>query len=1260
MSTISSSGGPKIDPFGAVAGAGGSARSDVRDQAWAVLKALGSLKLAVSLFAVSLVLVLVGTLAQDELNMLAVKNRYFTTWFAWLYVDDFFPQAFYQHDEPFRLRLPFLGGKTVGVLLFINLIAAKVTRFKVSARGGELTAGLGMLAVGTALTVLIVLAGHNGEGLQGDPPSWLGYSNLWALTLLSGAAAAASLLVTGWRHANPLARKFSIASGAIVGFFVLQGLFGGQISDSGLRIVWQLAKGLGAGLFLLAGCMLVFGRQGGNMLLHIGVALLMFGQFVFGDRQLEQRLSLVEGQSSNTMINLDQIELAFIRDVGETEQITAVPASRLQNNVGKTISDDALPVDVRVDAYYPHSRLAAVTGDNLADTGIGLRTMAVEQPTNGGTDGASNIPSAYVSLFDKETKSPVGRYLVSQWNSDRMALMPTQASNEYDTIRMGDEQYRLGLNFHREVKPYWVSLEDVRRITYSGTETPRDFSSYVRIVDPETGADRKERIWMNNPLRYRGETFYQSSYQSLPGGKELTGIQVVKNSGWLIPYVACSITALGMFAHFLGTLGRFVARRSRETRIVDDKYTAGDVDVDLDRMSTIGRNEKAKPAPMAGLLRRNWPMILSGASAGLLAAMVLVPWTAVQNTMRPGNRLQQFDWYTAGKIPVQSGGRLMPLDAYARQTLKSISNRESLKIDDDTPAAIRSRAGDAKKVSALQWLMEVASEDPAIEGLRMVRIDAEEVRSELGLERRQSKLYSLGEIRSDMIKLSDTLDAIRKKDPKSRDFKERKLVELDSRVRNYTLAAAAFGTPTPRPIPMSQFKRLMPNATESDRQIFALQQLQRRLDALSRMTPPAIVAPPRDVAAEAASDPEINDPTWSAFAIAFFDHYRNMATRGAGGEAIEPPPGMQTFADMVSAFSDESSDPSAFNRAVDDHLVAVTDYEIPGYRPELVSLERWMQTASPSYSAIYIYLIGLVMGLVYLMVGWPRLRMSVTTVLVIAFLVHTLAIYCRMRVTGRAPVINLYSSAVFIGWAAVLFGLSVEGIFKVGIGNLLAAFAGVASLLVAYGITYTTGDTMPVLQAVLDTQFWLATHVISVTLGYVATMVAGFLGMGYLVTRWVSDVRGPDETGRARYGDAMRTLYRCIYGAACFGILFSFVGTVLGGLWADDSWGRFWGWDPKENGALLIVIWNAILLHARWDGMVGPRGFASLAIGGNIVTAWSWFGTNELGIGLHSYGFTEGVLYWLSIFVVSQLAVMAIDGVMRWVPSGNSTLVRGG
>lgn len=121
-----------------------------------------------------------------------------------------------------------------------------------------------------------------------------------------------------------------------------------------------------------------------------------------------------------------------------------------------------------------------------------------------------------------------------------------------------------------------------------------------------------------------------------------------------------------------------------------------------------------------------------------------------------------------------------------------------------------------------------------------------------------------------------------------------------------------------------------------------------------------------------------------------------------------------------------------------------------------------------------------------------------------------------------------------------------------------------------------------------------------------------------------------------------QSLSKMVYAITCFAALFSFIGTVLGGIWADQSWGRFWGWDPKENGALIIVLWNVLILHARWGGMVRERGLANLAIVGNIVTTWSFFGTNMLGVGLHSYGFMDEERVALIAFVASQLALVAL------------------
>jgi cytochrome c-type biogenesis protein CcsB len=279
------------------------------------------------------------------------------------------------------------------------------------------------------------------------------------------------------------------------------------------------------------------------------------------------------------------------------------------------------------------------------------------------------------------------------------------------------------------------------------------------------------------------------------------------------------------------------------------------------------------------------------------------------------------------------------------------------------------------------------------------------------------------------------------------------------------------------------------------------------------------------------------------------------------------------------------------------------------------------------------------------------LRRSAYYLVIFAGLVHTFGLIYRMVLAGRPPVTNLYSSAIFIGWAAMVFGVIIERVYRFGVGIIVAAFAGFMTLLIAHNLALG-GDTMEMLQAVLDTNFWLSTHVVVVTLGYASTFFAGLLAIIYIFSglftpllkeRLATRVSTGPGTARPDSGiEIGKAIGKMVYGIVCFATLFSFVGTVLGGIWADQSWGRFWGWDPKENGALLIVLWNATILHARWGGMIRERGLMNMAVFGNIITSFSWFGVNMLGIGLHSYGFMDSAFKWLMLFVGSQLAILAI------------------
>jgi ABC-type transport system involved in cytochrome c biogenesis permease subunit len=265
--------------------------------------------------------------------------------------------------------------------------------------------------------------------------------------------------------------------------------------------------------------------------------------------------------------------------------------------------------------------------------------------------------------------------------------------------------------------------------------------------------------------------------------------------------------------------------------------------------------------------------------------------------------------------------------------------------------------------------------------------------------------------------------------------------------------------------------------------------------------------------------------------------------------------------------------------------------------------------------------------------GWSRtLNRSAFYLLTLALIIHSFGLFSRMYLQERPPVTNLYSSAIFIGWGAVIVSLVLERIFRDGIGAACAGAIGFVTLIIAHHLA-GSGDTLEMLQAVLDTNIWLATHVVCITTGYSAMFLAGMLAIIYIV-------RGVFT--RSLKKQTADSLTRMTYGVVCFATLFSFVGTVLGGIWADQSWGRFWGWDPKENGAVLIVLWCAIILHARWGGFIRQRGLMVMAIFVNIVTSFSWFGVNMLGVGLHSYGFMQKAFPWLLGFMISQLALITV------------------
>ncbi len=269
----------------------------------------------------------------------------------------------------------------------------------------------------------------------------------------------------------------------------------------------------------------------------------------------------------------------------------------------------------------------------------------------------------------------------------------------------------------------------------------------------------------------------------------------------------------------------------------------------------------------------------------------------------------------------------------------------------------------------------------------------------------------------------------------------------------------------------------------------------------------------------------------------------------------------------------------------------------------------------------------------------PRLT---TGAVVVANLLLIAGITMRCIIRSRPPVSTLYETILFITAVAVIVSMVTEYINRQGIALTLATVLGSAGMFLAdrYEMQERI-DTMPSLVAVLDTNFWLATHVTTVTIGYSAGLLAGAIGHVYVLGK----VFGLKKGDTAFY----KTLTSMTYGTLCFGLLFSVVGTVLGGIWANDSWGRFWGWDPKENGALAIVLWELIVLHARMGGFIRDFGVAMASIFGAAVVAASWWGVNLLGVGLHSYGFTSGILMTLLGYFVFEGLILGAGGIYHLV-----------
>ncbi len=625
----------------------------------------------------------------------------------------------------------------------------------------------------------------------------------------------------------------------------------------------------------------------------------------------------------------------------------------------------------------------------------------------------------------------------------------------------------------------------------------------------------------------------------------------------------------------------------------------------------------------------------------------------------------QYHTRAFGRLPVLLNGRIQPFDSVARNSLLQIRSTGDVPIEQVPSWKFWHHP---KKLRSSEWLLEVMARPDVADTRPIFLIHHSDLLGELklqdkGIARSGLRYYTFNELKALVPEISEQGRKASELKTEQQSTFQKQVTKLANALSLYqrlkvTLqpeGSADFGRE------MAVFWQNLPaarvaaQASESGKEFDkeALHRVSKTLGEIQQMAQFGypLVAPPLDPAA--ARNQWVNAGT-------------SLMESSRTGEVH---PALTNLIAMATAYHQEK--PDDFNRAVADYRAWLA----PGFPKELKKgeAEFYYNDVKSFLHAMIIYIFAFVLacGALLTLTTTPNvseaLRRSAFYLVILAGVVHTFGLVFRMVLENRPPVTNLYSSAIFIGWGAMVLGLILERVYRVGIGCIVASLTGFITLMIAHNLALG-GDTMEMLRAVLDTNFWLATHVVVITLGYSSTFAAGLLAMVYIclgvftpllrlpiaaggnavalaASKGGRSAAGGMPAGSVSEREAWTTLgkalSRMVYGIVCFATLFSFIGTVLGGIWADQSWGRFWGWDPKENGALLIVLWNAVILHARWGGMVRDRGIMNLAVFGNIVTSFSWFGVNMLGIGLHSYGFMDEAFKWLMIFIGSQLLVMA-------------------
>ena len=574
-------------------------------------------------------------------------------------------------------------------------------------------------------------------------------------------------------------------------------------------------------------------------------------------------------------------------------------------------------------------------------------------------------------------------------------------------------------------------------------------------------------------------------------------------------------------------------------------------------------------------------------------------------------------------IPIQEQGRIKPLDTYARNQALAFYGKRKIKHEE---------------ISAIDWMIDLFIHPEKGLEQKIFNIRSPDIVNALDLEWTNNfHKYSYSEIFPGIQNQLPLISNIFDKKEEDRDLFENQLVELYQNIMKYRQIASSLSCLLPmftvydpetaeklhiEPGQFTSYAHIMSHRgslfnvsqniltkseeswTENEREVaLLLYNLQQTsLDEFAQAL--KIIPPAKDDTTGLWISP------WELL----------------DGREIEPHQDriMKSMEAYLVARYDNNS--GAMSDALKSYRTGLLSS--PGDRVKFSILEKetWLNKANLFTLSLVFYLFGFILLGISWMVQPILLKNFAYGSLISGFMLHTYGIYLRMVIMSRPPISTLYETVIFVGFVIVLLSVVIEYLRKDGLGVFIGSVSG--SMLHYVGFGYAAdGDTLEMLVAVLNSNFWLATHVTTIILGYGTSLMAGLIGHLYLIEK----IRVPNNSKR------LKSIYDNMFGVTLIALFFTLFGTILGGIWADQSWGRFWGWDPKENGALLIVLWQLMMVHMRLSGLAKADRFALGMVLNNIVVIMAWFGVNLLSIGLHSYGFASGIAVNIVLFTVFEL-----------------------